>query len=562
MNKKIDFQKLFEEKKYTKILSIIQNIDEKNLNAGLINLSGVCKILSDKSEVTLKSAIIDFRTAYLKDKKKTEHSFNALKNFINASIDLFDIEFKSNEINLTGDILKEIFLYYNDNKDYFEKNDELTRALVRALVRNVDMEKVIYYLNQIAEKETSSIDALASYIYYQSFIYNWDQKKFLEYSQRLDQKLITYPQNKLIEISGSDRKKINIGFHSADIRSKHSVTHFLKTVLNNYDKNKFNINIYLGCKKHQEDATTQEFRNYVNKMINIVNMSDIDVINLIRNDKIDILIDLMGLVSNHRLSLYKNRLAPTQMTWCGFQNTTGIKEMDYIIVDKNLIFENEKKLYSEKILYMEDIWNCHSGFDIPRLQTSAPIVENKFITFGSFNNYNKINDRVIKVWSKILKKVKNSKLILKSSNASFRSAMAEKFRKNDVINSVEFLSYKENFEDHLNQYKKIDIALDPFPYNGVTTSFEAIWMGVPVLTMKGFNYNSRSGESINKNLNLQELIAENENDYINIAVNLEKNIENLKKLRNEVFDNALSSPLFDQKKFSNQFFKSLEKIYN
>ena len=562
MNEKINFQKLFEEKKYTKILSIIQNIDKKNLNSGLINLSGVCKLLSDKSEVTLKSAIIDFRTAYLKDIKKTEHSFNALRNFINASIDLFDIEFKSNEINLTGKILEEIFLYYNDNKDYFEKNDELTRALVRALVRNVDIEKVIYYLNQIAEKETSSIDALASYIYYQSFIYNWDQKKFLEYSKILDQKLITYPQNKLIEISGSNRKKINIGFHSADIRSKHSVTHFLKTVLYNYDKNKFNINIYTGCKKHQEDATTQEFRNYVDKMINIVDMGDIDVINLIRNDKIDILIDLMGLISNHRLSLYKNRLAPIQITWCGFQNTTGIKEMDYIIVDKNLIYEDEKKLYSEKILYMEDIWNCHSGFDIPRLQKSAPITENKFITFGSFNNYNKINDRVINVWSKILKKVKNSRLILKSSGATFRTAMAEKFKKNDVINSVEFLPFKGNFEDHLNQYNKIDIALDTFPYNGVTTSFEAIWMGVPVLTMKGFNYNSRSGESINKNLNLQELIAENENDYINIAVSLEKNVENLKKLRDLVFDNALSSPLFDQKKFSNHFFKSLEKIYN
>ena len=562
MNEKINFQKLFEEKKYTKILSIIQNIDKKNLNSGLINLSGVCKLLSDKSEVTLKSAIIDFRTAYLKDKKKTEHSFNALRNFINASIDLFDIEFKSNEINLTGKILEEIFLYYNDNKDYFEKNDELTRALVRALVRNVDIEKVIYYLNQIAEKETSSIDALASYIYYQSFIYNWDQKKFLEYSKILDQKLITYPQNKLIEISGSNRKKINIGFHSADIRSKHSVTHFLKTVLCNYDKNKFNINIYIGCKKHQEDTTTQEFRNYVDKMINIVDMGDIDVINLIRNDKIDILIDLMGLISNHRLSLYKNRLAPIQITWCGFQNTTGIKEMDYIIVDKNLIYEDEKKLYSEKILYMEDIWNCHSGFDIPRLQKSAPITENKFITFGSFNNYNKINDRVINVWSKILKKVKNSRLILKSSGATFRTAMVEKFKKNDVINSVEFLPFKGNFEDHLNQYNKIDIALDTFPYNGVTTSFEAIWMGVPVLTMKGFNYNSRSGESINKNLNLQELIAENENDYINIAVRLEKNVENLKKLRDLVFYNALSSPLFDQKKFSNHFFKSIEKIYN
>ena len=549
----LKLKKLYEEKKYKEIINIINELDDINLNSGLLNLLGVCKMQHNNSAETLKSAIQDFRKAYLKE-KKTQNSLNALKNFINASIDLFDIEFKSNEINLTDNILKEIFSYFKDNKDYFEKNDELTRALVRALVRNVDIEKVIYYLNQIAEKKTSSIDALASYIYYQSFIYNWDQKSFLEYSQILDQKLITFPQNKLVEISGSNKKKINIGFHSA--------THFLKTVLYNFDKNKFNINIYLGCKKHQEDATTQEFRNYVDKMINIVNMSDVDVINLIRKDKIDILIDLMGLISNHRLSLYKNRLAPTQITWCGFQNTTGIKEMDYIIVDKNLIFEDEEKLYSEKILYMEDIWNCHCGFGIPRLQTSAPIAKNKFITFGSFNNYNKINDRVIKVWSKILKKVKNSKLILKSSNASSRSVMAEKFRKNDVINSVEFLSYKENFEDHLNQYKKIDIALDTFPYNGVTTSFEAIWMGVPILTMKGFNYNSRSGESINKNLNLQELIAENENDYIDIAVSLEKNVVNLKKLRNLVFDNALSSPLFDQKKFSNQFFKSLEKIYN
>ena len=557
----LKLKKLYEEKKYKEIINIINELDDKNLNSGLLNLSGVCKMLYNNSAENLKSAIQDFRKAYLRE-KKTENSLNALKNFINASIDLFDIEFKSNEKNLTDNILKEIFLYFNDNKDYFEKNDELTRALVRALIRNVDIDKVIYYLNQITKKETSSIDALASYIYYQSFTYNWDQKKFLEYSKILDQKLITYPHDKIVEISGSDTKKINIGFHSADIRSKHSVTHFLKTVLVNYDRNKFSINIYDGNKPDKEDSTTRDFRQFVDKMTNIRNIDDIGVINLVRNDKIDILIDLMGLTSNHRLSLYKNRLAPIQITWCGFQNTTGIKEMDYIIADKNLIFEDEKKLYSEKILYMEDIWNCHSGFDIPRLQITAPIVENKFITFGSFNNYNKINDRVIKVWSKILKKVKNSKLILKSSNATFRSAMAEKFRKNDVINSVEFLSYQRNFEDHLNQYKKIDIALDTFPYNGVTTSFEAIWMGIPVLTMKGFNYNSRSGESINKNLKLHELIAENENDYINIAVSLEKNIKNLKKLRNFVFDNALNSPLFNQKKFSNQFFKSLEKIHN
>lgn len=207
----LKLKKLYEEKKYKEIINIINELDDINLNSGLLNLLGVCKMQHNNSAETLKSAIQDFRKAYLKE-KKTQNSLNALKNFINASIDLFDIEFKSNEINLTDNILKEIFSYFKDNKDYFEKNDELTRALVRALVRNVDIEKVIYYLNQIAEKKTSSIDALASYIYYQSFIYNWDQKSFLKYSQILDQKLITFPQNKLVEISGSNKKKLILVF--------------------------------------------------------------------------------------------------------------------------------------------------------------------------------------------------------------------------------------------------------------------------------------------------------------------------------------------------------------
>ena len=153
MDKRIDFQNLFEQKEYTKIVSIIKNIDQKNLNTGLINLSGVCKLLSDKSEESLKSAINDFRKAYLKEKKKTEHSFNALKNFINASIDLLDIEFKSKEKNLTNDYFKEIFLYFNDNQEYFEKNQELIRALVRALVRTVDVESVLYHLDKIVKKK-------------------------------------------------------------------------------------------------------------------------------------------------------------------------------------------------------------------------------------------------------------------------------------------------------------------------------------------------------------------------------------------------------------------------
>jgi predicted O-linked N-acetylglucosamine transferase (SPINDLY family) len=184
------------------------------------------------------------------------------------------------------------------------------------------------------------------------------------------------------------------------------------------------------------------------------------------------------------------------------------------------------------------------------------------VTFGSFNNFGKINTSVVETWSRILKKVKNSKLILKSSRPRVTEILSEKFKNQGVLNSVEFITTLTNFEDHMHLYKKIDIALDTFPYNGVTTSFEAIWMGVPVITMKGYNFHSRCGESINKNLNMKCLIAKNEIDYVAKAKELSENKEKLLDIRKKIFDQATSSPLFDTKSFSNDFFKSLATVYN
>ena len=125
--------------------------------------------------------------------------------------------------------------------------------------------------------------------------------------------------------------------------------------------------------------------------------------------------DITGVTSFNRVSLFKNRLAPKQISWLGYCNTSGLDNMDYLITDKNLIYEDEKNSYSEKIIYLPNIWNCHSGLNSVRSPSVPPFLKEKNITFGSFNNFNKINDRVINVWSQILLKVKNSKLILKSS---------------------------------------------------------------------------------------------------------------------------------------------------
>ena len=136
----------------------------------------------------------------------------------------------------------------------------------------------------------------------------------------------------------------------------------------------------------------------------------------------------------------------------------------------------------------------------------------------------------------------------------------ELFKKNEVLNSIRFIEREEVFENHLNAYNEIDIALDTFPYNGVTTSFEAIWMGVPVITMAGYNFNSRCGESINKNLGMQQLIAKDENDYVQKIVNLSDDHDKYISLRKSIFTNALKSPLFNTKRFAENFYNALRKI--
>ena len=183
------------------------------------------------------------------------------------------------------------------------------------------------------------------------------------------------------------------------------------------------------------------------------------------------------------------------------------------------------------------------------------------MTFGSFNNPAKINENVIDCWSNILKRVKNSKLIIKCADKRRKlDRIQEVFKKNGVLDSVTFYQRIDNLEDHLNLYKKIDVALDTFPYNGVTTSFEAIWMGVPVLTMAGYNFNSRCGESINKNLNMEQLIAKDEEEYVAKAVSLTGDMEKFLNLRKSLFLNAIKSPLFDKKKFAGNFFSLIKEI--
>ena len=555
----VNFLELFKEKKYSTIISIIEDkLNENQRTPGLLNLKGVCRMMLSKSNDTIKLAIDDFRNSYHKETNKKK-SIEQIKNLINASVIFFDNEFTKNENALNGNFFQEINSIYDENKELFENNLDLMKTILKVFRRTSNVKNIIKYLEKIIQLDPDP-DAMASYNYFNNYLYDWSQSDFLDNAKKLNGKLSLYNSDELINLKTKKDNKINLGFVSSDIRSKHSVTYFLRSVMSNYNNNSFKIFLYHN--HNVEDDTTKEFENYASKTQRISKLKDQEVINMVRKDGIDIIVDLNGFSSNHRLALFKNRLAPIQILWCGYTNTLGLKEMDYLIVDKNLIKPTEENLYNEKVIYLPSIWNCHSGYKHDRKENDTPLKKNQFITFGSFNNFKKINDEVIEVWSQILKKVKNSRLMLKTSVATSQELYEEKFKKLGVLSSITFLKYNKNFDDHLNEYKKIDIALDTFPWNGVTTSFEAIWMNVPVIVMDGYNFNSRCGSSINKNLNLTSLIGKNKEDYVNKAVSLAQNRQMLLNIRKDLFKNAMKSPLFDQSKFSKDFFSSLEKIYN
>ena len=557
-NKKLvlELQELFKKKEYSKVVfEITSQTNEQERSSFLSNLLGLSRVSNNKKNIdVLNLAIKDFKNGYLKE-KNTNHALDSLANFITTSVLLIDLE-KNYKFDFT-----EILEFYKSSEKLCSNHKIIHLAMAMVYRRLNDSNKLAFHFDKIIKSKNFTADDLCNYGYWRCFGKEWSQADFLEYGSFVDKNLQILQEDKLSEISQETGPKIRIGFLSSDILQGHSITYFLKTVLQNYDKKKFEIILLLNNSK--QDQLTQSFENLATETINISNLDNISALNKIRELKLDITIDLMGYTSTHRIELLKNRLAKKQVIWMGYCNTSGLENMDYIISDPNLIKQDEQKFYSEKVIYLPEIWNCHCGFDFERKENPPPFINNKYFTFGSFNSFNKINPDVVNVWSNILKRVSKSKLVLKTSQKNHTlKRLKELFKKNNVLESIEFTGRQEDLKNHLITYNGIDIALDTFPYNGVTTSFEAIWMGVPVITMAGYNFNSRCGESINKNLNMERMVARDEDDYVDKVVNLSNNHDDYIKLRKSIFLNALKSPLFNVQNYSKSFFEALERIVN
>ena len=394
----------------------------------------------------------------------------------------------------------------------------------------------------------------------QMYLNNWYQKDFIEFQKEFAELFTVYSAKKLSKLD-FDKKKIKVAFISPDFKQSHSISYFIINLIKDLKNTKFETYGLSLVEDFEKDKTTDLFEELFDQWIYLGGKSDQEIVNSIQNANIDILIDLAGLWSANRVSIFNTRICPLQISWLGYNNSTGLKEIDFILADVNTV-KDEKKYYGTEIYKLSKIWNSHCGLNYKRYFNELAIKKNGYFTFGSLNNFMKVNEKVMDVWVNILKKVKNSKIILKSSLYVCEDVILKRFEKEGLIDAIEILKKTREESFHINVYDKIDLCLDTFPFNGVTTTFEALWKNVPVLTKKGYNFNSRCGESILKNAGLDNFIAINDQDYINKAVFYANNISKLENIRKELFDKVLDTPLFDTKEFSNDFCLALNNMLN
>ncbi len=352
-------------------------------------------------------------------------------------------------------------------------------------------------------------------------------------------------------------KKIHVGYISPDFR-EHAVANFIPPLLQDYDTENFSVTCYSTGRK---DLVTAKLKSFNVGWRDLIGKPPALIANIIADDDVDILVDLSGHSQDSCLPVLAYKPAPVQICGIGYTATTGLAAVDYFLSDKICSPENLPTNFTEKILRVDPCNLCYApGFvkDMPALESSAPVLKNNFVTFGSFNNFAKISDELLYLWRAILERVPDSRLILKNKICSLdegRELVREKLSKMSFpLNRVELRPYSP---DYLEQYREVDIALDTFPYTGGTTTCEALYMGVPVVTLRGKTHGSRFGASILNAADLPELIAQNSMDYVNKAIQLARRTELLAAYHVGLREHVKNSALMNSAKY----IRELEKIY-
>ena len=393
---------------------------------------------------------------------------------------------------------------------------------------------------------------------------------FDDCSESAQRRAEIYVQSKYIKkasftpkIKENKKLKIRLGYFSSDFRN-HAIMALLSRMFELHDKDKFEIYAY-SIASDVEDEVHYEVKKFFNHFRKVSNFSDVEVKNLVKEDKIDIAVDLNGYTQNNRVSLFLNKLAPIQINYLGYPGTMGSKNYDYIIADKIIVPENQKKYFNEKVLYMPNTYqptNNNRNMSKNKLSRSDCSLPNDSFVFCCFNNNWKINKIEFEIWMKLLNKVPNSVLWLYKSNKyaeeNIKCFSVSHGIEPERIIFADFLNYAE----HLSRHSNADLFLDTFNYGAHTTASDALWTGLPVITKLGNSFPSRVCSSLLNAIELPELITHTNNEYEKLALDLALNPEKLKNIKHKLTHNIKTTKLFDTQQYTKDFENLMINIIN
>lgn len=356
-------------------------------------------------------------------------------------------------------------------------------------------------------------------------------------------------------VDRSPDRRLRVGYISPSFL-EHAHCFFLEPLFANHDRQSFEFFLYFDVV--EPDAQTERFRKFADTWRDTAALPDDALADLVRRDRIDVLVDLTMHTRRGRLLVFARRPAPVQICWLAYPGTTGLSAIDYRITDPYLDPPDvDPSVYAERSLVLADSFWCYS----PRTSTPhvspLPALAEGRITFGCLNNFCKVNAGGLELWASVMREVAESRLVLLAPPGDPRRRVLEVLGKQGIESGRVAFADRLSRHQYLARYQGIDVSLDPFPCPGHTTSMDSFWMGVPVVTLAGKTVIGRAGVSISMNLGLPELIATTAQEYVRIAVDLCRDLPRLRALRAGLRERMEASPLMDGSRFA----KSMERQY-
>tara|TARA_Y100000739_G_C20602538_1_gene463712 strand:+ start:322 stop:2433 length:2112 start_codon:yes stop_codon:yes gene_type:complete len=476
--------------------------------------------------------------------------------------------------------------YYKKSLTQNSKNPEANRALGTIYSKLDEFNLAKHYLNKCLILDNKNYAALMTLMKLSADICEWEfVKKSFEAIKdpNLNANISPFPflslednpanhllrarnisnqrfKKNTLEIKSSSNKKIRIGYFSSDFYN-HATMHLMQRVFELHDKNSFEIYIYSYGKF--QDEVTENLKKNVYKFRDVNLLTDSEIALKARNDKLDAAIDLKGFTRESRSSIFAHRVARIQISYLGYPGSMGTEFIDYLIADRTLIPRKYEKFYSEKIIYMPNSYQCNDDSKIIsdiKLKRKDFDLPEKSVIFTCFNAAFKITEVEFDIWMKILREIKNSHLWLLSSNLLMEKNLKKEAEKRGVDQKRLTFAKKISLDQHLARHSLGNIFLDTFNYNAHTTASDALWAGMPLITLAGKSFSSRVSSSLLESIGLEELICSSAQEYFDKAIDLGKDPRKLALLKQKLIKNKFSYPLFDSHLFTKNFEFQIKKI--